>query len=454
MTTAEALWLLVGLAGGTFAAWALLARRAATAIATVAAESERRRDAERQLETARAAAAEDAKRLGVAETRVAEAQRLVAEQQAFVERSRKEMETTFQSLATAAVQGSHEQFLKIAEQRLATARSQAAADVDERKKAIEALVAPLRDTLGKLETRTGEIEKAREAAYSRIDEQVKSLLLATTRVEHGTKSLATALTKSSQERGRWGELALRNVAELAGMTEHCDFELQETTASGNRPDMTVRLPGGRRIAVDAKVPLSGYLAAVEATAEDVRDRALSEHVSALRGHVRALSSRDYQAALSAGVDLVVLFLPGDPFLAAAFTRDPDLQVEALRQRVLIATPTTLVALLRTVAIYHQQESLARNAEEIAKTARELYERGAKFGEDLSRVRRGLETALKAYNDAAASFDSRLVPMARRMEEMKVAEQTKREFPELGTIDELPRALRAPAVDASPVDAVV
>src|SRR5262249_26512229 len=153
---------------------------------------------------------------------------------------------------------------------------------------------------------------------------------------------------------------------LAGMTEHCDFEEQATTDAGGRPDMTVRLPGGRRIAVDAKAPLTAYLDAAEATTDAERDRLLDAHVAALRGHVRALAARDYAAALDEGVDLVVLFLPGDPFLAAAFSRAPDLQVEALRSRVLIATPTTLVALLRTVALYRQQESLAKNAEEIAK----------------------------------------------------------------------------------------
>src|SRR5262249_29161988 len=155
-------------------------------------------------------------------------------------------------------------------------------------------------------------------------------------------------------------------------------ELQETTSDGKRPDMTVRLPGGRKIAVDSKVPLAAYLAASEATTDEARDAALGQHAAAVRGHVRALASREYQAALGSRVDLVVLFLPGDPFLAAAFARDPNLQVDALRDRVLIATPTTLVALLRTVAIYHQQESLARNAEEIAETARVLYERAAKF----------------------------------------------------------------------------
>ena len=440
MTGSEAMWLLAGAAVGGAVVWAILGRRAAGAIATSAAESQRRADAERLLETARAADAENARRVGAAEAKVAEAQRLLVEQQTFVERARKDLESSFQALAAAALQGSSEQFLKLAEQRLATARTQAVADVEERKKAIESLVAPLRETLGKLETRTGEIERARESAYTRIDEQVKQLAVATQRLESGTTTLASAL-KSSQVRGRWGEVALRNVAELAGMTEHCDFDEQTAASDGRRPDMTVRLPGGRLIAVDAKAPLSAYLDAVAAADETARNAFLDAHVAALRGHVKALADRDYPASLAAGVDLVVLFLPGDPFLAAAFAKDPDLQTDALRRRVLIATPTTLVALLRTVAIYHQQESLAKNAAQIAEAARELYDRGAKFGEDLAKVGRGLQTALKAYNDAAASFDTRLMPMARRLEEMRVPEGAKRSIEAPAPVDEAPRVLR-------------
>jgi DNA recombination protein RmuC len=447
MTTAEALWLLAGAAIGGGAVWALLGRRAASAQATAAAESARRADAETQLAAARAAAAEDARRAAVAETKAAEAQRLAAEQQQFVERSRKEFESTFQALAAAALQGSTKQFLELAEQRFATARTQSAADVDERKKAIESLVAPLRETLGKLETRTADIEKARVAAYESINVHVANLMQATQRVEKGTNDLSTAL-RGSQVRGRWGEVALMNVAEAAGMTEHCDFELQETTAAGNRPDMTVRLPGGRSIAVDAKVPLAGYLAAVEATTDEGRGAALDQHVAALRGHVRALASREYQTALGAGVDLVVLFLPGDPFLAAAFARAPDLQIEALRSKVLLATPTTLVALLRTVAIYHQQESIARNAQEIAGAARLLYERGSKFGADLVRLGRGLESAISAYNDAVGSFDTRFVPMARRLEELRVPDAAKPALEAPRTIDEAPRAVRSAAPGAA------
>jgi DNA recombination protein RmuC len=447
MSFAEALWLLAGVAVGGAAAWMLLGRRAAGAQATAAAETARREAAERELAAARASATEDAKRLGAADAKIDEARRLAAEQQEFVDRARAEMKATFEALAASALSGSSEQFLKLAEQRLGAARTQAVADVDERKKAIESLVAPLRETLGKLETSTAAVERARESAYSRIDEQVKALAAATSTLAVGTNTLATAL-KSSQVRGRWGEVALKNVAELAGMTEHCDFEEQETTGDGGRPDMTVRLPGGRLVAVDAKAPLAAYLEAVAATDDAERERRLDAHVTALRGHVKALAGRDYAAKLGADVDLVVLFLPGDPFLAAAFAKAPDLQIEALRSRVLIATPTTLVALLRTMAMYHQQESLATNAREIADAARELYERGAKFGGDLVKLGKGLHTAIRAYNEAVGSFDSRFTPMSRRLEELHVPDATKPTLEAPETIDEVPRVVRNAGNDAA------
>ena len=194
--------------------------------------------------------------------------------------------------------------------------------------------------------------------------------------------------------------------------------------------------------MDAKAPLNAYLEATEAEDDATRDAALSRHVGAIRTHVRQLSGRDYPSALGGegadALDLVVMFLPGDPYLSAAFAKEPDLQTEALRARVLIATPTTLVALLRTVAIYWQQRAMAENAERIATTARELYERGAKFAEDLGKLGRALSSALVAYNSAVGSFEGRFIPMARRLESMKVTEQSKRRVEEPPKIDDAPR----------------
>ncbi len=415
------------------------AQTLAAAQATAKSEQKRSEELELEIQGAQSTLRELDRELAVAQEREAKAQELIEEFKSFAETSKKELEDSFKALAAAALKGSSEQFLALAEQKLATTWTQAAADLEERKKAIEALLSPLKETLEKLDQKTHEIEKSRVDAYSRIDQQVQLLAEATATLQEKTTSLASALT-GSQVRGRWGEIALRNVAELAGMTSHCDFEEQTTIGDGKRPDMTVKLPGNRAIAVDAKAPLTAYLEAVEATDESDRQAALASHVKALKSHIKTLAERNYAQALDSQLDLVVMFLPGDPFLSAAFAKDPDIQVEALRSKVLIATPTTLIALLRTVAIYWQQRSLAENAETIAATARELYDRAAKFGEDLGRIGKGLSTALSAYNDAVGSFDRRLLPMARQLDEMKVSEQAKRKLDAPESIADEPRKL--------------
>ena len=416
-----------------------LLQRLSAAEAAAATEAARRHDNEAALHDAETARRELERTLATGEERLAAAQRAIEEQRRFLLESRRELQDAFRSLAGEALRGSSEQFLTLAEQRLGAARSDARADLDERRQAVETLLEPLRETLGRLDERTAALETARVEAYSGLSEQLRRLSLTTGDLQERTSSLATAL-RGSGTQGRWGEVALRNVAELAGMSEHCDFVEQTAVEGGRRPDMTVRLPGNRWIAVDAKAPLRAYLDAVEATDSQERKRRLDEHVRALRQHVRDLAQRDYASSLPGEVDLVVLFLPGDAFLAAAFQHEPELQVEALRSKVLLATPTTLVALLRTVAIYWQQRSLAEHAEEIAAVARELYDRAAKLGEELDGVGRGLQTALDAYNRVVGSFKHRLLPMSTRLEQLKATEQSRRELSAPEEIDTAPRTL--------------
>jgi DNA recombination protein RmuC len=328
------------------------------------------------------------------------------------------------------------QFLSLAGQRLETANADAASDLESRKAGIEALLAPLKATLDRLEARTGEIERARTEAYSRIDEQVRTLAGAAAGVQREAVVLSTAL-KGTQVRGRWGELALRNVVELAGMAAHVDYAEQETVDDGKRPDMVVRLPGARRVAVDSKATTDFYVEACRATTDEAREAALDRHAAAVRGRVRALASKEYAAHLAGSVDFVVLFLPGDPYLSAAFARDPDLLVDALKQKVLVATPTTLLALLRTLSLYHQHEALARDAAQIAQAAKTLYERGAKFAEHLGKVGKGLAFALGAYNDAVASFETRFLPAAGELEGLKAAEPDPR-LRSVKRVDSAPR----------------
>ena len=410
--------------------WVLAAsrERARTAAAEGRAEAvaERRAELETEVDELTEARAELERAVAASQVEVRTAREQLEAQKTFVESSRKQLEDAFKALASDALEGSSQQFLKLAEQRWETTREEAAGELEKRKAAIENLLEPLKLTLKNLDEKTGVIEKERRGAYEALKEHLTQLQSATSSLQERTTSLDSAL-RGTQARGRWGEIALKNIAELAGMSEHCDFAEQETLDDGKRPDMVVKLPEGRLIAIDSKVPLSGYLRAVEAVDEAAREAGMKEHVQAVRGHIKTLASRDYAAGLEGDVDLVVLFLPGDAFLAAAFGEDPDLQVEALRSRVLVATPTTLVALLRTVAIYHQQRVLAENAREIADTARELYDRAAKIGDDLGRAGRGLTTAVKAFNDAVGSYEKRFVPMGQKLAALKVTEQSRREL---------------------------
>ena len=414
-----------------------LGQKATAADARAEAETERRVAVESDLDAVTEARNELDRRVSAAEVEVRTAHEQIEEQKRFVADSKKELEDSFKALSAAALEGSTKQFLELAEQRWKTTREEAGADLEKRKQAIETLLAPLTENLKKLDVKTGEMEKERRGAYEGLKEHLAQLQSATATLQDKTTTLASAL-RGTQARGRWGELALRNIAELAGMTEHCDFEEQTTTSEGGRPDMVVNLPDGRYIAVDAKVPLAGYLKAVEASDEEGRQAGLREHVQAVRSHIKTLAARDYSAGIEGDVDMVVLFLPGDPFLAAAFGEEPELQVEALRSRVLLATPTTLVALLRTVAIYYQQRTLAENAREIADTARDLYDRAAKFGEDLAKTGRGLKTAVDAYNSAVGSFERRFLPMGQKLENLKVTEQARRKLAAPERLGEGPR----------------
>lgn len=410
--------------------WVLAASRerarTAAAESRAAAITERRSELEAEVDQLAAARAELERKAAGAEVEVRTAREQLETQKEFVESSRKQLENAFKALASDALEGSSQQFLKLAEQRWETTREEASGELEKRKAAIETLLEPLKLTLKSLDEKTGAMEKDRRGAYDALKEHLTQLQSATSTLQERTTSLDSAL-RGTQARGRWGEIALRNIAELAGMSEHCDFAEQTTLGDGKRPDMVVKLPEGRLIAIDSKVPLAGYLKAVEAVDDTAREAGLREHVAAVRAHIRVLAARDYAAELEGDVDLVVLFLPGDAFLAAAFGEDPDLQVEALRSRVLVATPTTLVALLRTVAIYHQQRVLADNAREIAETARELYDRAAKIGDDLGRAGRGLTTAVKAYNDAVGSYERRFLPMGQKLADLKVTEQSRREL---------------------------
>jgi DNA recombination protein RmuC len=297
------------------------------------------------------------------------------------------------------------------------------------------MVQPLADSLGRLEVHVRELERAREKAYGSLGEQVQTLA-------RETATLSTAL-RSPQTRGRWGEVTLRRVAELAGMVHNCDFQEQETREGDGvriRPDMIVRLPDGRSLIVDAKVPLTAYLDAVGAQDEVSRKAALVRHGQQVAEHVRQLSSKQYWNQFQPAPELVVLFLPGDHFFSAALEIRPDLIEEALAKKVVIATPVTLISVLKGIAYGWNQEQLAENAEEIRRVASEMYERVQSVQEHYSATGRLLEKTVAAYNSSVGSWDSRLVPSLRKLRELGVSNGEEPQAPE--QIDLLARRPRA------------
>jgi DNA recombination protein RmuC len=289
--------------------------------------------------------------------------------------------------------------------------------------AVARAIAPLHETLRRYEQRVAELEHERVDAYAELREQVRAMGAVSGELRTETKQLVAAL-RAPQVRGRWGEHQLRRIVEAAGMLEHCDFAEQVTAttdAQGVRPDMLVRLHGGRSVVVDAKAPFDAYLSAMEARDERTRDAHLDQHARHLRGHVDALAAKAYWTAFESTPDFVVLFVPADPFLDAALQRDPVLMEHAFTRNVVLATPATLVALLRTVAFSWRQEALAHNAAAVHSLARELYGRLSTLGDHVGKVGSSLSGAVIAYNKAVGSLESRVLVSARKLAEMGVSD---------------------------------
>lgn len=308
--------------------------------------------------------------------------------------------------------------------------------------AVSRAIGPLHETLLRYERRVTELERERVDAYAELREQVRSMSTVSGELRTETKQLVAAL-RAPQVRGRWGEHQLRRIVEAAGLLEHCDFAEQVTAAPDGqmvRPDLVVRLHGGRTVVVDAKAPLEGYLTAMEARDERSRDASLDQHARHLRGHIDALSAKEYWAAFAPSPDFVVLFVPADPFLDAALQHDPTLMEHAFRQDVVLATPATLIAMLRTVAYSWRQEELARNAVAVHALARELYGRIATLGDHVGRLGSALGGAVTAYNKAVGSLESRVLVSARKLAEMGVSDS---DLPAPAQLEVAPRQPQAP-----------
>lgn len=327
-----------------------------------------------------------------------------------------------EALTSKALAASNEQFLKLAEETFAKHRNQANTELDEKRKAFSEMIAPISQSLAKTDERLGQFDKARTEAQASLREHLEVLATQTHDLSAQTSRLVQSL-RSPQVRGRWGEMALRNVVELAGMSEHCDFATQETVTDDEdarfRPDMTIRLPGQRLVVVDAKAPLQAYLEAIEADSEERRAERMKAHARQVRLRIDELAGKRYQRQFDHALDFTVLFVPGDQFLSAALHEDPSLLEYAAARHVVLTTPATMIALLKAVSFGWTQASLADDAAEILKLGKQLHERVAVMTEHLARMGAALSQTVKAYNKTVGSYESRVLTSARRLEDHHV-----------------------------------
>jgi len=388
------------------------------------------------------AAADTARAVALSELQLVKSTEREAQERWDDERAR--LAGIFADLSSQALAKNNEQFLVLADTKLSEARTAAQGDLDQRQQAIARLLDPLSETLARYERGLQEMELERKGAYEGLNEKVAQLHVGHEQLRRETRNLVTAL-RSPQTRGRWGEVQLRRVAEMAGMLPHCDFSEQVTTSTDEgrlRPDMVVHMPGGGDVVVDAKVPLDAFLQLLDADDDETRALCQAKHARQLRAHVDQLAKKEYWKQFDRSPQMVVAFIPGDQLLAAAFDADPALQEHAMSNGVLLTTPVTLIALLRTVALSWQQETLAESAREVKNLGAELYDRLRTMTSHMQTLQRSLTASVDAYNKAVGSLESRVLVSARKFPGLGVVGSEAPAIGELSPIDAAPRHLQA------------